>query len=208
VLRTVRGRAGFTLVEALIALAMFSVVMLAVFAAADFTSKTAANVNERNLAVSEATTGVARMVADMRRAYQVNYPASPTKEASIMDLDVRVPGGGVKRVFYNCAYKESATYNECVRYESTVVGITAGTPPAGVAAVPIIRRVINETAADKPDPVFQKLAVAGDVKTGTEPTYGEIVLHITGKGEVSTSNYKHQLQLNDSFYLPNLDFGH
>jgi prepilin-type N-terminal cleavage/methylation domain-containing protein len=207
VFRTVRERAGFTLVEALIALTMFSVVMLAVFAAADFTSKTASSESERNVAISEATQGVARMVADMRRAYKVNYPESPTTESSVMDLDVRVPGSGAKRVFYNCAYKETSKYNECVRYESAVGG-TAGTAPAGVAAQPIIRRVVNETSADKPDPVFQKLAVAADVSTGKQPTTGEIVLHTVGKGELSTSAYKHQLQINDSFYLPNLDFGH
>jgi prepilin-type N-terminal cleavage/methylation domain-containing protein len=207
VVRTVREPAGFTLVEALIALSMFSVVMLALFAAADFTSKTASNESERNVAISEATTGVARMVADMRLAYKVNYPESPAKESSVMDLDVRVPGGSAKRVFYDCAYKETTKYNECVRYESAVGG-TAGTAPAGVSPQPIIRRVLNETSVDKEEPVFQKLAVASDVSSGKQPTTGEIVVHVPGKGELSTSDYKHQLQINDAFYLPNLDFGH
>jgi len=150
---------------------------------------------------------MARMIADMRRAYEVNYPLSPTTSASVMDVNVRVPGSSAKRVFYNCAYKESTTYDECVRYESALGG-TAGTAPAGVSPQPIIRRVLNETSVDTEDPVFKSLSVASDVATGKQPTSGELVLHIAGKGELSTSNYKRQLQLNDTFYLPNLNFGH
>ena len=109
---TIRGRvrhsAGFTLIELLIALSMFTFVLLAVMAAADFTSKTASNETERNVAITEATTGAARMIADMRRAYKVNYPELPSTKASVMDMNVRVAGSGAKRVFYDCAYKESA----------------------------------------------------------------------------------------------------
>ena len=202
--RRVRDSAGFTLIELLIALSMFTFVLLAVMAAADFTSKTASNETERNVAITEATTGAARMIADMRRAYKVNYPELPSTKASVMDMNVRVAGSGAKRVFYDCAYKESSTYNECVRYESAVGG-TPGTAPAGVTPQPIVRRVLNETSTDKEDPAFQSLATPSG--SGKQPTSGQIVLHIAGKGALSTSNYKHQLQVTGVFYLPNLDFG-
>jgi len=202
----VRGSAGFTLIELLIALSMFTFVLLAVMAAADFATKSARNETERNVAITEATTGAARMIADMRRAYKINFPELPTTKSNVMDLDVRVAGSGLKRIFYDCAYKESSTYNECVRYESSVVGGTAGTAPAGVTPQAVIRRVLNETSSDKEDPVFQTLATPSG--SGKQPTSVEIVLHIAGKGELSTSSYKHQLQITNSFYLPNLDFGH
>ena len=211
--RRARGRAGFTLVEALVALSMFIIVLIAVLGTAEFASRDASNEAERNVALTEVTTGVARIVADLRSAYKVNYPIpseTGSHESSKLDVLVRIPGTAApQRVFYNCAYNEaSGSYDECVRYQSAAsIAFTAGQPPAGVTPLVIVPRVLNETTADatSPDPVFKNLQTPSGV--GAQPTSGEIVIHTPGRGQLSTSNFKHQVEIRDSFYLRNLDFG-
>ena len=207
------ARAGFTLIEALVALSMFVVVMIGVLSTADFASKDANNEAERNVAISEVTVGIARIVGELRSAYKVNYPIpseTGSHESSKLDVMVRIPGTSApQRVFYNCAYKEpSGSYDECVRYQSAAsAAYTAGEAPAGVTPQPVVTRVLNETSSDatSPDPVFKNLKTPSSA--GTQPTYGEIVIHTLGKGALTTSNYKHQVEIKDSFYLRNLDLG-
>ncbi len=204
-----RGCAGFTLIESLVALSMFIVVLIAVLSASDFAVRDANNEAERNVAISDVTTGIARIVAELRRVYQVNAPVTPIEksESSYLDVMVRVPGSSAKRLLINCAYKEpGGSYDECVRYESPASeAFTAGTPPAGATPEAIVPRVLNETSADEKDAVFKKLSTPSG--TGKQPTYGVITIHTPGKGGLSTSNYAHQVEISDAFYIRNLDYG-
>ena len=192
---------------------MFIVVLLAVFAAAESATRNASNEAERNEALSEETTGISRMITDLRGAYQVNYPthAKGSEKTALtsdkIDVLARLRGVGARRVFISCEYKEPNTsYDECVLYESSeTTGFTAGTAPSGVSPQVLVPRVLNETSEDSGDPVFQAMYTPSEA--GGQPTYGEIVIHTPSKGSLSGGVYKHQVELRDSFYLHNLDYG-
>lgn len=205
-LRRARARAGFTLIEALVALSMFIVVLLAVFATADFGSKSANNEAERDEALGEVTTGVARIDSELRRAYKVNKPRG-TSESGYMDILARLPVTGAVRVFINCEYKPAgSTYDECVRYQQAASATyTAGEAPSGVTAQVLVPRVLNETKSEGSDKVFRGLSTPSG--SGEEPTYGEIVIHTPSKGGLSTSYYTHQVEIRDAFYMRDLDYG-
>ena len=202
-----RACAGFTLIESLIALAMFMFVLVGVFATADFSSKNATNEAEHNEALSEVTSGAARILSELRRAYQVNKPRGTT-ESGYMDVLVRLPVTGAVRVFINCEYKEpGGSYDECVRYQqSASESYTAGEAPKGVTPQVIVPRVLNETKAEGKDKVFRSLATPSG--SGEQPTYGELVLHTPSKGRVSASYYTHQVEIKEAFYMRDLDYGH
>lgn len=208
-MRKLRARGGFTLIEALVAMSMFIVVLLAVLVTADFSSRASNNEASRSEALSDETTGVARIALELRRTYQVLAPLN-NSESSYMDVLVRLPVNGAKRIFINCEYKEPSSgtykgaYNECVRYESAPTGYTAGTAPSGVTPEVIVPRVLNQTTADTSDKVFKNLTTPSG---GSEPAYGEISVDSPGNGGLSTSVYKHQFTVRDSFFLHDLDYG-
>jgi len=196
---------GFTLIELLVALVLASVVLLGVMAALDFSVKSSANENARNDALSVETTAVARMVSDLRNAYQVNAPIG-SSTSSYMDVLVRTPGVGPQRLFYNCTYKDPASgLYDCARYVSSATGFTAGTIPGGVTPSIIVPRVLNETASDPGDPVFSHLSTPSS--SGKQPTFGTITVHTPSKGELSTGYYTHQVVISNDFYLRQLDYG-
>jgi type II secretory pathway pseudopilin PulG len=198
---------GFTIVETLVALAMFVVVLGGVLTALEFSGNGVNKESERDNALSEVTVGVSRMLNDLRSAYKVNAPIG-SSTSSYIDVDVHIPGSSAdKRIFYNCAYSEPGTaYKECVRYLSSTVsgaGFTAGTAPSGVTPQVIVPRVMNETSSDPSDPVFKGLATP--TGSGSQPTFGEVTIHTPGKGGYSAKSYGNQVVISDSFYLRNLD---
>lgn len=202
-----RTQGGFTLIEALVAMSMFVVVLFAVFASAEFATRDSSNETERNVALSEETTGAARIVSELRRAYIFVYPeGSSHTTSSEVDFDEHIAEVGNKQVLINCAYKPTgSTYDECVRYQyPTTTAFTAGSAPSGITGEVIVPRVLNETSADSSDPVFKALTYPASAKF---PTYGEIAIHTPSKGGLNTSNYSHQVVIADSFFLRDLEFG-
>lgn len=202
-----RSQRGFTLLEALIAMSMFIVVLLAVFASAEFATKDSNNETERNLALSETTTGAARLVAELRRAYRILYPEGSTNATSDeIDFWEHIPEVGARQVLIRCNYKPSgSSYDECVRYQfPTATLFTPGAAPSGIPAEVMVQRVLNETSSDPRDPVFQALSYPEEAEF---PTYGELVIHTPGKGGLTTSNYSHQVEIRNSFFIRNLEFG-
>ena len=216
-----RESAGFTLVELLVAMSMFVIVATAVFAALEAATTTASNETERNEAISEVTTGVARMIAELQRAYKVIAPIKESEgslSSSYMDVLVRIPETGNVQVVYECGREEEQSgkktgYDECVRYQmSAAATFTPGVVPsgAGVTALrKVVPRVINETSGDASaagtDKVFTGLETPSG--SGTEPTLGNVTIRTPGKGGLSTGNYKHQVVISNSFYLRQLDYG-
>ncbi len=203
-----RSRAGFTLIEALVAMSMFVVVLFAVFAAAEFATKASSNETERNAALSEVTTGTARLVAELRRAYTIVYPegSTHTTATEIDFYEHLAAGAGNQQVLIKCNYKPTgATYYECVRYQyPTSTAFAAGTAPTGITAEVMVPRVLNETSADASDPAFKSLSYPSG---SAFPTYGEIVIHTPSKGGQSNSNYAHQVEIKNSFFIRDLEFG-
>lgn len=210
--RVKSDQTGFTLIELLVSMSMFIIVLAAVLTTFDAISRDSANETERNIALTEATTGVAGMVQMIDQAYHVNGPTSVTSSDWI-DVQVRLPANvtasnpkGDTRVLYNCGYSDpSSGYRDCVRYEvagSCGSGCTAGTAPAGASGWVVVKRVINGTSSSS---VFTNLATPSG--SGSEITFGDVTIDTPAAGERATvSTYKHQVVLSNAFYIRQLDF--
>ncbi len=215
----VRSDRGFTLIELLIAMTMFAVVMLAVLAMFDSASRAGSNESERNTAISEETTGLSRMVGEIRQAYHIIGPTSASSSDWI-DFLIRTPLGSSSqadyRVIYNCKVADptSGKFNACWRYQSLyspstgLGGAVAGVPPPGASSSVVVPRVINRTASDPNDYVFTGLTSPQGTTYG--PTYGAATIRTPSAGNNTAfkyDNYTHDVVLSDSFYIRQLDFG-
>src|SRR6202040_1499632 len=106
----------------------------------DAASRSANNDAERNTAISEATTGLDRMLGEIRTAYQVNGPTSGS-ESDWIDFLTRPGAAPDYRIIYNCnvADPKNAKYDACIRYQKSYapsIGLTssAGVVPAGATS--------------------------------------------------------------------------
>lgn len=214
----IRSDGGFTVVEFLVAMSMFAVVLLAVLAMFDSASRAGYNESERNTAISEETTGLDRMVGEIRRAYHINGPTSASSSDWI-DFLIRAPlSGGSQadyRVIYNCKVADptNSSFNACWRYQSSWSpsgggSITPGVPPSGASSSMVVPRVINRTSSDPTDYVFTGLTSPQGTTYG--PTYGTATIRTPSAGQNTAfkyDNYTHDVVLGDAFYIRQLDFG-
>jgi prepilin-type N-terminal cleavage/methylation domain-containing protein len=214
-LRLVSDETGLTLVELLVSMSILAVVMAATFGLLDAAGRSANNETERNTAISEATTGFDRMVGEIRLAYQVNGPRSETK-SDWLDFLIRPGANSEYRIIYNCkvADPKNASYYACVRYQKAyapATGLTtsAGVVPSGASSSVVISRVLNHTASDPTDYVFENLSSPQGTAYG--PTYGTVKIDTPSRGEApavtGSGSYNHDLTFDDSFYIRQLDFG-
>lgn len=200
-------------------MSMFAVVLTAVMALWDTASNAGYNEAERDTALSEETAGLDRMVNDLRQAFQINGPAAGTASDWI-DIVVRGQvGTGPQldyRIIYDCSKTDptNSALRACYRYQSVWTpgtpssAITPGTPPNGAASRVVVGQVLNETASDPRDPVFGALTDPQGSSVG--PTFGTITIRTPSRGQrqaFKNSNYRHDVQLSESFYMRQLDFG-
>ena len=210
------GEGGFTLVELLISISVLVVVLAAILALLETSSRTAYNDQERNTSVNEQATAIHRMVLELRQAYAVNGPSLPSGGASIssnyLDVDIVIRGTAY-RVIYDCSNTLLATgKQQCVRYQSPApsgpVSYT-GSPPLGATSTVIIPRLDNGTGGvtgSGGDPVFNNVSDPSGAGGGTRPTYAQVVIKTPGSGERG-SGYQYDLTLTDAVYMRNLDTG-
>jgi hypothetical protein len=72
-----------------------------------------------------------------------------------------------------------------------------------VTSAIVVKRLIDGTTAH---PVFTNLSTPSG--SGSEITFGDVTVDTPSAGErAATSNYLHQVVLNNSFYIRQLDFG-
>lgn len=202
---------GYTLIELLVAMSIFAVVVGAVMTMFDVASNDAYNEQERNVSLLEESAGVDRMARELREAYQVIGPTSATS-STYMDFLARLVSNGVeadRRIIYDCSKADpTATgLKECVRYISpTVTGaMTPGSPPTDAKSGVVVSRLLNGSSSDPNEAVFQGLSTPSS--SGSRPTYGQIVVKTPGKGSRTQSSYHHQVVLDESFYMRQLDYG-
>ena len=217
------GEAGFTLVELLVSMSMFAVVLMAIMALWDTASNAGYNESERNTALSEDTSGLDRMVNDLRQAYHVNGP-SEGQRSDWMDILERMPVGtgaqGDYRVIYDCSKTDptNSALHACYRYVSawTNPGGTAaspGVPPANATATLVIPRLTNGTSCSgtsTTDCIFTNLTNSTG-STSLPPTTATITIRTNSRGErqpFKSSNYNHDVVLGETVYMRQLDFGH
>jgi type II secretory pathway pseudopilin PulG len=215
-----RDEAGYTLIELLIAMSMFMVVLAAVMALWDTASNAGYNEGERNTALAEETTGLDRMVRDLRQAYHINGPAAGQKSDWIDILERTTLGAAAQhdyRVIYDCSKTDpsNSAFHACYRYQSLWgpgMTLTAGVPPAaGVTSTIVVPRLLNGMAcsgAVSTDCIFTNLTNPQGSTYG--PTYATLTIRTASRGErqpFKSSNYNHDVVLSESVYMRQLDFG-
>lgn len=191
-----RADAGFTLIEVLVAAALSLIVFSATLAALGVSQNMQSRDSEWALVIQEGRAGLARMVREIRQAYSI-------RSATESSLDFYATIGGKDlEIYYGCDVTQPGTgYYECVRLQTE-----AGSPlPALSTGAPIIRDVLNGTAADEKDPIFREYspnAIAPDLVT--------VKLALPASGTLnlgSAKGYSHQIVLTDNAYIRNMNLG-
>jgi prepilin-type N-terminal cleavage/methylation domain-containing protein len=133
-----RDERGFTLMELLITLAIFMIVLVAVFGALGVVSRSATSGQAYANEVQDAEFGIARITHDLRTAYSV-VSAQPNMIEFYQWANVN----GVTRtkdVEYDCGIPQPGTsYARCMRVES----ISPAPLPNSATGAPVILRLVN-----------------------------------------------------------------
>ncbi|MGN6373359.1 MAG: prepilin-type N-terminal cleavage/methylation domain-containing protein [Solirubrobacteraceae bacterium] len=200
--RLIRRQDGFTLLEALIAAALSTIVFSAVLSALDASQHAESRDQEWGLVLQEGRTGLALMTREMRQAYSIR---SDSHDA--IDFYATI-GGKSYEISYNCLEKESGTeYNRCVRRAAQ---FKAGKAPSAeeVAAAKgeaVIKYVLNGTAAEKSEVVFKEYTpnqIAPDLVTV------KVILPASGTLKLAdAAGYKHHIVLENGAYIRDMALG-
>jgi prepilin-type N-terminal cleavage/methylation domain-containing protein len=180
-----RQESGFSLIELMVAITLSGVVLGIAFTGLASTARTAPKETERAKAISEAQVGLARMVRELRQAYDLVSPVTSDK----MHVKVRL-GGQNREIVYSCEEPHPTLTGlyRCLRWE--VTGGVAG--PKEV----VIDRLLNGPTAAIADRPFHTTQPAGAT------TYVKATVWASAKGE-TTDGYKHKIVLNDGFFMRN-----
>ncbi len=139
---------GWSLIELLVAMAIFTFVMGAALSLFEVTVKSAPKDQERAVAVREAQTGLSGMTREVRNAYDI-------VELTPNVIDFLVARQGVnRRVRYECGVTDASVtpaLKQCQRSEATLTSPNQEPLPAVGTPRKVIGRMLNGTAAD---PVF------------------------------------------------------
>ncbi len=144
--------------------------------------------------IEEGRGGLARMVREIRQAYSIRWDTP-----SELDFYATFAGKSYE-IDYNCKEKQSGTeFEQCVRKQAEV-----GKSLPSTGAV-IIKDVLNNTSADKEDPIFKEYspnAIAPDLVTV------KLVLPASGTLKLAgASTLKHQVILTDNAYIRDMNLG-
>jgi type II secretory pathway pseudopilin PulG len=172
--RRARGREGFMLVELLVAMSLFTLGLGGVLITLQVATSDSNNETERNVALSQVTTGVAGIVAELRRAYQVSSlileskSSTPNRSTWTSSCGFRASAPGA----CSTTVPTESGYYDCVRYQSKqITGFTAGVVPTEEVESQqiVVPRVLNETTADERDPASSRIVLtAADGLKNTE----------------------------------------
>jgi Tfp pilus assembly protein PilW len=190
--RRLAHECGFTLIELLLASVAAIVVLTATLALLQATQQVQARDTEWALTLREGRAGVARMVREIRQAYSIKAAT-----ASSIDFFATI-GSAELEISYQCNVAQPGTsLYECVRL--------AATPPAPLPALstgaPIVRDVLNETAADSPDPVFSYSPNA------STPTFATVKVALPSAGtlkQAGSRGYTHRVVLSSGAFIRNV----
>ncbi len=181
-------QAGFSLMELLVAQALFLVVMGAAVTMLDTQSKLAPRDKERASAMREAQVGLAGIVRELRQTRTVIF-------ASASRFEVELERDGVlRRVGYKCDQPSAVddpdnpfdqTYLRCVRVE----GPAGSSLPSYSSGRTVLSRLKSGT-------VFTYSP------TSASPTYVGTTVRLPSRGERKESNGA-DFVLNDGFTMPN-----
>src|SRR3954447_16091647 len=142
------NQAGWTLIELLVAMSIFTFVLGAALSLFEVSVKSAPKEQERAAAIREAQTGLSGMTREVRNAYDI-------VELNPNVIDFLVTRQGVKQhVRYECGVTDNdvtPALKQCVRSEGAVPSNPDDPLPALGTAKSVIGRMLNGSSAD---PVF------------------------------------------------------
>lgn len=193
------AESGFTLIEVLVVCALFAVVLIAVMAPLDFVSTQTPKNVEYAHSVADGTTGLQRMLQEIRQAYRVNATNGDpvTGVGSMIDFSAVISGSD-REIEYDCSpstgSRYATTYHRCMR----VSAATGSVLPAISSGAVVIDRVINAN-------VFTFLGATG-APSAAYPTYVQANIGVPASGPLS-SGLAHTITLNNGTAIPNLQNG-
>lgn len=200
--RRLRRQEGFTLIEALLAAALSTIVFGAVLSALTTSQHTESRDQEWGLVIQEGRTGLAQMAREMRQAYSIRSDSH-----NAIDFYATI-GGKSYEISYNCLEKEPGTeYNRCMRRAAE---FKAGKAPsaeevASKSGEPVIRYVMNGTEAEKSEVVFKEYTpnqIAPDLVTV------KVILPAAGTLKLADAAvYKHHIVLENGAYIRDMALG-
>jgi Tfp pilus assembly protein PilV len=190
--RRLAQECGFTLIELLVASVAAFVVLTAVFALLVTSQRVQARDTEWALTLQQGRAGLARMVREIRQAYSISAATG-----SSIDFFATI-GGKELEISYQCNLAQPGTsLYECVRLSAT--------PPAPLPALstgaPLVRDVLNETAADSSDPVFSYSP------TASSPTFATVKVTLPAAGtlkQAGSRGYAHRVVLSSGAFIRNV----
>jgi prepilin-type N-terminal cleavage/methylation domain-containing protein len=188
-----RGQEGYTLPELLVVMAIFPLVVIALWSALDTTNKLAPRTVNHSHAVEDAGNGLSRAIREIRQSYRVlgTTPNSITF--------VTATAGVQRTIHINCSTPSTdpeagGTLRRCVR-TSAAVGGTLPDPDTGTV---LVDRIINGTAEA---PVFEF------TPNPIHPTFVRMLVQVPARGEGKAGTRTTPITLDDGTLLRNSTLG-
>jgi len=196
--RRLQEESGWSLVELLAAMSIFTFVLVGVLGLLDVSAKTTPKDTERAHAIEEAQVGLERMVHELRQAHTVlsqgpqrmevlvrlrkDDPATPAVETHIE-----------RHVEYSCG--DGQAPGRCARVE-----VAPGAFLSTGVKQTVIARLVNTGTAVPPD--RHVFSFAGNPNP-FNPSYVQVHVEVPAAGE-RPDGYTHTIALDDGFYVRNV----
>jgi prepilin-type N-terminal cleavage/methylation domain-containing protein len=188
---------GFTLIEVLMVAALLAVVVTATLTPFEFAQTQTPKDVEYAKAITDASTGLQRMMSDIRQAYRIEATTPNSIEFNAVENSSDL------QLLYECDepypsatgnthYKE---YRRCLRVSAP----TGTTLPSIATGSVVVDRLLNATSAA---PVFTFKDASGNADP-TNPTYVEANVQLPARGALN-SGLNHTIELHNGTILPNL----
>jgi prepilin-type N-terminal cleavage/methylation domain-containing protein len=189
-----RSQDGFTLVELLVVMAMLPIVVTALLLPVEFGQRETPKTVEYTKAVSDATTGLQRMMQEIRQAYKIDLSSEYAIEfnAVINDADVLIYYKCDEPFPTNIGNKFASEYTRCLR-TSAATGASLPAVPNGAV---VIDRLLNRHEGK---PVFT-------FNNAIYPTYVQARIRVPARGPLNTG-LAHTIELRNGTDIPNLANG-
>jgi Tfp pilus assembly protein PilX len=220
-----RADAGFTLIEAILAVALALIVLVPISTVLLDTQQAANGVIQRGDAVQAAQVGLRAMDQQLRDAYEIESPTTTTatgcyavsngvQPCNVIDVLTRTNGTD-SEVRFDCTVASTtiAADRACWRYTCTASATTGSgsscTPGTGVTQTLMIDEITNGTSASNAVFSFCYQSVSACSLNTTRPTSVGVTIDVPAAGTLSTTKQNGDpstVQLTDTVYFANLDF--
>ena len=199
--RRLQSESGWSLMELLLGMFIFTFILGGVLGVLETSARTAPKDAERADAIGEAQGGLQRMVRELRQAHTILSNGSQSIEIlvrirkddpSTPDVETHVD----RHVKYSCGNEEAP--GKCVRVEVAPGALLS----SGVKQTVIARLANTGNSVPAGREVFN---YTGNANTFS-PTYAKVHIEVPASGELG-HGYQHSISLDDGFYARNVNPG-